>query len=56
MNVPYCNSHENNFNEIGKITDEASGLIITIFKSPCCNSYMIRPLSAEIGLKEQNEN
>lgn len=54
MSTPYCNFHKQWFDEIGEFVDSETKVIITIFKSPCCGSYMIRPLSVEIGQEEQN--
>lgn len=54
MSVPYCNFHSELFAEIGSFIDSETDVTITIFKSLCCGSYMIRPLSVEIGQEEQN--
>lgn len=51
--IPFCNSHQCHFLKIGEFTDKDTEVIISIFRSPCCGSYMIRPLSVKIGVEQQ---
>jgi hypothetical protein len=53
IDTPYCNSHKCYFMKIGESLDKDTNVRITVYRSPCCGSYMLRPLSVMIGIERQ---